>query len=94
MSDLQARLDQCSDILNEISALERKATNKRVVSELSTIATFVQNGMVNLRAQRLDATNSSRVLAVADKAIEHARGEVAFVTKLLDEGGPGAAWPR
>src|SRR6516225_3697252 len=93
--DLQLRLDQCGDILKEISALQQKATNGRVLSELSTMTTFVKNGMVNISGQRLDPTNSSRILAVADRAIGHARSEVAYVAKLLDEGGPGATWsPR
>jgi hypothetical protein len=92
--DLQLRLDQCNDILKEISALQHNATNGRVLSELSTLTTVVKNGIVNIGAQRLDATNSSRILAVADKAIDHVRTEVAFVAKLLDEGGPGAAWQQ
>ena len=59
VAEIESRLNSCQQILDDISKLERRATNSRVKWELSTIATRVQNGMIFLRTQRPDEITSS-----------------------------------
>jgi hypothetical protein len=85
-------LQKASEVAEEIARLEQRATHASIHLALTRESTRLQNAVIFLRERR-DMLDNSNVLQLTDKDIEHARREVAYVARVLDEGGKDASLP-
>jgi hypothetical protein len=77
-----ARRRACEELFEQISQLNRRARRDSVRWVLIDAETRLQNNA------------ASNDLDLIDTEIKRARGVVAVATKLLDQGGPDAEWPK
>ena len=89
---VRSRLEEISEILETVGRLESIGKNTR--SSMEAVRRWNATPEHRwLPAAEQGWARVQQVLDVADRDIERARGNVAYIKDLIDGGGPDAEWP-